>query len=51
MKKIKFLALLAAVVAAVLLYKFLNTLDEKASVEVVKTGVLTAVVIFRQIHR
>lgn len=44
MKKIKLLALVAAVVAAVLLYKFLNTLDEKASVEVVKTGVLTAVV-------
>ena len=42
MKKIKFLALLAAVVAAVLLYKFLNTLDEKANVEVVKTGVVMA---------
>jgi len=42
MKKIKFLALLAAVVAAVLLYKFLNTLDEKASVELVKTGVVIA---------
>ena len=42
MKKIKFLALVAAVIAAVLLYKFLNTLDEKASVEVVRTGVVTA---------
>ena len=42
MKKIKFLALVAAVIAAVLLYNFLNTLDEKASVEVVKTGVVTA---------
>ena len=42
MKKIKFLALVAAVIAAVLLYNFLNTLDEKASVEVVKTGVVIA---------
>ena len=42
MKKIKFLALVVAVIAAVLLYKFLNTLDEKASVEIVKTGVVTA---------
>ena len=42
MKKIKFLALVVAVIAAVLLYKFLNTLDEKANVEVVKTGVVMA---------
>ena len=42
MKKIKFLALVVAVIAAVLLYKFLNTLSEKASVEVVKTGVVMA---------
>jgi pilus assembly protein CpaB len=42
MKKIKFLALVVAVIAAVLLYKFLNTLDQKASVEVVKTGVVMA---------
>ena len=42
MKKIKFLALVAAVIAAVLLYNFHNTLDEKASVEVVKTGVVIA---------
>lgn len=42
MKKVKILALVTAVIAAVLLYNFLNTLDEKASVEVVKTGVLTA---------
>lgn len=42
MKKVKILAFVTAVIAAVLLYNFLNTLDEKASVEVVKTGVLTA---------
>lgn len=42
MKKVKVLALVTAVIAAVLLYNFLNTLDEKASIEVVKTGVLTA---------
>lgn len=43
MKKIKILAFVAAVIAAVLLYNFLNTLDNKATtVEVVKTGVLTA---------
>ncbi len=42
MKKVKILALVTAVIAAVLLYNFLNSLGEKASVEVVKTGVLTA---------
>lgn len=42
MKKVKVLALVTAVIAAVLLYSYLNTLDKKASVEVVKTGVLTA---------
>lgn len=42
MKKVKVLALVTAVIAAVLLYNFLNSLDEKASVEVIKTGVLTA---------
>lgn len=43
MKKIKILAFVAAVIAAVLLYNFLNTLDKKATVvEVKKTPVLTA---------
>lgn len=42
MRKIKVLALVVAVVAAVLLYNYLNALDEKANVEVIKTGVLTA---------
>ncbi|WP_313342882.1 Flp pilus assembly protein CpaB [Sedimentibacter sp.] len=42
MKKVKILAFVTAVIAAVLLYNFLNSLDEKTSVEVVKTGVLTA---------
>lgn len=42
MKKIKILAFVTAVITAVLLYNFLNTLDEKANVEVVKTGVLAA---------
>lgn len=42
MKKVKILAFVAAVIAAVLLYNFLNTLNQKAVVEVVKTGVLTA---------
>ncbi|MGD9567369.1 MAG: Flp pilus assembly protein CpaB [Sedimentibacter sp.] len=42
MKKVKILAFVTAVIAAVLLYNFLNSLGEKASVEVVKTGVLTA---------
>lgn len=42
MKKIKIIAFIAAITAAVLLYNFLNTLDEQATVELVKTGVLTA---------
>lgn len=42
MKKVKVLALVTAVIAAVLLYSYLNSLSEKATVEVVKTGVLTA---------
>ncbi|MDD2397529.1 MAG: Flp pilus assembly protein CpaB [Tissierellia bacterium] len=42
MKKIKILAFITAVIAAVLLYNFLNSLDEKTTVELVRTGVLTA---------
>jgi pilus assembly protein CpaB len=42
MKKVKVLALVTAVIAAVLLYNFLNSLDKKANVEVVKTGILMA---------
>ena len=42
MKKVKILALITAVIAAVLLYSFLNSLSKTASVEVAKTGVITA---------
>ncbi|HBC32330.1 MAG TPA: Flp pilus assembly protein CpaB [Clostridiales bacterium] len=43
MKKVKVLALVTAVIAAVLLYNYLNMLNERAAVvEVIKTGVLTA---------
>lgn len=42
MKKVKFLAFLTAVIAAVLLYFYLNSLNEKANVEVEKTGVVIA---------
>lgn len=42
MKKVKILAFVTAVIAAVLLYNFLNSLGDKASVEIVRTGVLTA---------
>ncbi len=43
MKKIKVLALLTAVVAAILLYSFLNSLGgQETIVDVAKTGVLTA---------
>lgn len=43
MKKVKVLALMTAVIAAVLLYNYLNMISERAAVaEVVKTGVLTA---------
>lgn len=44
MKKVKVLALVTAVIAAVLLYNFLNSVSDKAEkeAEVVKTGVLTA---------
>lgn len=44
MKKVKVLAFVTAVITAILLYNFLNSLSEEASVEIVKTGVLTAAV-------
>lgn len=46
MKKVKILALVTAVIAAVLLYSFLNSVSENAEkkAEVVKTGILTATV-------
>ncbi len=42
MKKVKVLALVTAVIAAVLLYSYLNSLSKTASLEVKKTGVVTA---------
>ena len=42
MKKVKILALISAVIVAFLLYNFLITLSEPASVEVLKTVVITA---------
>jgi len=42
MKKVKILALLSAIIAALLLYNFLNTISEPVVVEVSKTEVITA---------
>lgn len=42
MKKVKVLAFVTAVIAAILIYNFLNSLSEEVSVEVVKAEVLTA---------
>lgn len=42
MKKVKILALLSAIIVALLLYNFLNTISEPVIVEVSKTEVITA---------
>lgn len=42
MKKVKLIALLTAVVAAVLLFNFLNSVSKTANVDVTKIGVVTA---------
>jgi pilus assembly protein CpaB len=44
MKKVKILALLSAIIVAVLLFNFLNSMSKPTNVEISKTGVLVAAV-------